>query len=426
MKRFIDKSLVTLRSVSQKGFFHLLSANVLIQAVAFGSQLLVAAILAPDDIGRIKIIQTYLSIFSIVAGMGFNASTLKLCSENRTEQEQASLFRSGLYFTLITTILTYLLMLILNGLHLFSSDQLINNLIPLGLLPIITNSLFMMFVAYFQATKRIKLMSGLVGWNKLIAIVALLVFAYQWGIKGYYWAYNLSFIIMLLVCLKYSSDVFRNKFSFKFNFSDFKVHWKYAKLTTLCNVFSEIAAYADILIIGVFVKDMQQIGYYSFALTLTVMVRLLPGTVQQVSIPYFSSQSNDSIDFMARFKYFNAILSTIIGVTLIALLITVPIAIQFIFGEKFMPAIPFFVPLVIGWSIRQLLQLQVSVIFGLGKVEYNLYTSIISLIFNVLIVSICLHYFSLIGAAYASIPSGIVVVLCSFYYLRRLNREISN
>ena len=426
MKRFIDKSLVTFRSVSQKGFFHLLSANVLIQAVAFGSQLFVAAILAPDDIGRIKIIQTYLSIFSIVAGMGFNASTLKLCSENRTENEQASLFRSGLYFTLTTTILTYLLMLILNGLHLFSSDQLINNLIPLGLLPIITNSLFMMFVAYFQATKRIKLMSGLVGWNKLIAIVALLVFAYQWGIKGYYWAYNLSFIIMLLVCLKYSGDVFKNKVSFKFIFSDFKVHWKYAKLTTLCNVFSEIAAYADILIIGVFVKDMQQIGYYSFALTLTVIVRLLPGTVQQVSIPYFSSQSNDSIDFMPRFKYFNTILSAIVGVTLVLLLIIVPFAIQFVFGEKYMPAIPFFIPLVIGWSIRQLLQLQVSVIFGLGKVEYNLYTSIISLIFNVLIVSICLHYFGLIGAAYASIPSGMVVVLCSFYYLRRLNREISN
>ena len=423
MKKFIDKSLVTLRSVSQKGFFHLLSANVLIQAVAFGSQLFVAAILAPDDIGRIKIIQTYLSIFSIVAGMGFNASTLKLCSENRTEKEQASLFRSGLYFTLTTTILTYLLMLILNGLHLFSSDQLINNLIPLGLLPIITNSLFMMFVAYFQATKRIKLMSGLVSWNKLIAIVALLVFAYQWGIKGFYWAYNLSFIIMLLVCLKYTSNVFKNKVSFKFNFSDFKAHWKYAKLTTLCNVFSEIAAYADILIIGLFVKNMQQIGYYGFALTLTVMVRLLPGTVQQISIPYFSSRSNNSIDFMSRFKYFNTILSAIVGVTLVLLLIIVPFAIQFIFGEKYMPAIPFFVPLVIGWSIRQLLQLQVSVIFGLGKVEYNLYTSIISLIFNVLIVSICLHYFGLIGAAYASIPSGIVVVFCSFYYLRRLNQE---
>jgi len=153
------------------------------------------------------------------------------------------------------------------------------------------------------------------------------------------------------------------------------------------------------------------------------MVRLLPGTVQQISIPYFSSRSNNSIDFMSRFKYFNTILSAIVGVTLVLLLIIVPFAIQFIFGEKYMPAIPFFVPLVIGWSIRQLLQLQVSVIFGLGKVEYNLYTSIISLIFNVLIVSICLHYFGLIGAAYASIPSGIVVVFCSFYYLRRLNQE---
>jgi len=77
------KSLTILQNIRQKGFFHLLSANLLIQVVAFFSQLFVAGILSPDDIGRIKVIQTFLSIFSVVAGMGFSSSTLKLCSENR-------------------------------------------------------------------------------------------------------------------------------------------------------------------------------------------------------------------------------------------------------------------------------------------------------------------------------------------------------
>ncbi|MEI8085006.1 MAG: hypothetical protein WCG93_02195, partial [Paludibacter sp.] len=63
------------QNVREKGFFHLLSANLLIQFFAFASQLLVAGILASDDIGRIKIIQTYFSVFIILAGMGFNAST---------------------------------------------------------------------------------------------------------------------------------------------------------------------------------------------------------------------------------------------------------------------------------------------------------------------------------------------------------------
>src|SRR5450759_59028 len=109
-----ENKLTIFQNIRQKGFFHLLSANLLIQVVSFASQLFVAGILSPDDIGRIKIIQTYLSIFSIVAGMGFNSSTLKLCSENRTTEERNSLFESALFFTIFSTVSLYLIILILN------------------------------------------------------------------------------------------------------------------------------------------------------------------------------------------------------------------------------------------------------------------------------------------------------------------------
>lgn len=90
MKLRVGNITQILNEIKQKGFFHLLSANLLIQAVAFASQLFVAGILSPEDIGRIKFIQTLLSVFSIFAGMGFSASTLKLCSENRTETEKTA------------------------------------------------------------------------------------------------------------------------------------------------------------------------------------------------------------------------------------------------------------------------------------------------------------------------------------------------
>jgi O-antigen/teichoic acid export membrane protein len=86
--KFFHRLNHLLSDVAAKGFFHLLSANVLIQLVAFASQLFVAGILSPEDVGRIKIITTFLSVFSIIGGMGLNASTLKLCSENRSEAKQ--------------------------------------------------------------------------------------------------------------------------------------------------------------------------------------------------------------------------------------------------------------------------------------------------------------------------------------------------
>ena len=153
---------------SSRGFFHLLSANVLIQIVAFASQLFVAGILSPDDVGRIKVIMTFLSVFSVVGSMGFNGSTLKLCSENRTQAEVRQIFSAGVLFTLISTIAFYLLAILLNSFGLFSSDKMIKWLIPMGLFPLITNSVFMVLVAYFQAIKEIKIMSRITIVNKLI------------------------------------------------------------------------------------------------------------------------------------------------------------------------------------------------------------------------------------------------------------------
>lgn len=413
-----------LNNIRQKGFFHLLSANLLIQVVGFASQLLVAGILSPEDIGRIKIIQTYLAIFSIIGGMGFSASTLKLCSENITEKEQSELFRSAILFTLISTICLYFIVVFLNLFGVFSSDKLIQWIIPLGIFPVISNSLFMVFVSYFQARKKIKLMSNLTVTNKVISIIAIIVFTYFLGIKGYYIAYNLSFIFMLLICFW----MFRSTFSeriFPLNMRSFlTTHWRYAKSSMTANLLSLISAYVDILLLRYFISDMQQIGFYSFALTLIVVLTIIPSTVQQITIPYFSSLANNKVEFIVAFKRYNKILYGIVGIILLGAWLFMPYFIHWIFGGKYDESIPFFMILALGWSIRQLTQLQSGAIFGLGKIHYIVYASLISLVSNLVLFSLALHYFGLIGSAYASIISGIVILFTSRSFFRKARNEM--
>lgn len=424
MNSHIDNKLNIFRNIHQKGFFHLLSANILIQVVAFASQLFVAGILSPEDIGRIKIIQTYLSVFSIVAGMGFNASTLKLCSENRTSDEKTAIFRSALFFTILSTVSLYIIVLILNLFHVFSYDKLIQWLIPLGLFPVITNSLFMVFVSYFQATKKIKLMSNLTISNKIISIIAIIVLTYWTGIKGYYIAYNLSFILMLFVCFQSLESVsFNNILSIK-HLTQFSTHWHYAKPSMLANLLAELSAYIDILLLRFFINDMHEIGFYSFALTLTVVLRLLPATIQQISTPYFSSLAHQKTDFLIAFKRYNKILYGIVIATLIALWLLVPFAIHWIFNGKYDASMHYFPLLALGWSIRQLAQLQSGAIFGLGKIKYNVYVSLITLPFNIVIISLSLHFYGLTGAAYASVLCSLIFILSSRYFYHKAQNEM--
>jgi len=424
MNASINNKLNLFQQFYKRGFFHLLSANIFIQLVSFASQLFVAGILAPADMGRIKIIQTYLSIFSIVAGMGFNTSVLKLCSEERSFSDKKKIFQSALLFTTLSTLSLYFIIIILNAFGILSTDKIIQTLIPLGLLPIVTNSLFMVFVAYFQATKKIKLISNLTVLNKLIAIIAIISFTCWLGIKGYYLAYNLSFILMLFVSFRVCGSAFIAKNFSTRNRSPFPTLWRYAKTSMFANLLSEISAYIDIILLGFFIKDMQNIGYYSFALTITVILRLFPGTVQQIASPYFSSLANQKDQFTSAFKKYNKLLYTGVIISLLAALVIVPPLTHWIFKSKYDQSMVYFPMLAIGWSLRQLTQLQSGAIFGLGKIEYNAYVSLISLCFNIIVISISVYFFCLLGAAYASILNGFIFTVSSRYFYKKAQSEM--
>lgn len=408
------------KTVHEKGFFHLLSANIFIQIVAFASQLFVAGILMPDDVGRIKIIQTFLSIFSIIGGLGFNGAILKLCSENRDEAETKKLFKTGLFYTFLTTFLSYFIIIILNFTGVLSPDKIVRWIFPLAIFPLITSTLYNSYVSYFQARKNIKLISNITTLNKTFSIIFIIIFTYFWKINGYYIAYNIGFIATLIVVFFVSKSEINIK---NITISEIKSflpqHWKYAKPTLWATLLAEFAAYVDIILLNYFIKDMFEIGFYGFALTLTVMLRILPATVQQISTPYFSSFSDEIEKFKQTYHKYSKLLIAIIIITLIISILIVPPAIHYLFNGKYDKSMIFFIPLAIGWSIRQYNQIQSAALFGLGKINFIAYSQIISLIFNIILLFFTIHFYGIIGASYASIACSAFSVIILNILLRK-------
>lgn len=409
------------KNVSTKGFFNLLSANVLINVLAFALQLLVAGILSPDDVGRLKILRTWLSIFSILGSMGFSGSTLKLCSENRTEKEVKSIFSASIIFTLITTIAVYLLILLLNWFELLSKESIIQSLVPLALLPLVVNGMFTLFMNYYLSRKEMKKVSYITSINKTVAFILVVGFTLFFGIKGYYIGLNIAEFSVVLIVIYLG----RSKFNIgKIDFSSlkgmFKLHWNYALPSFLSNFLADLTTYADVLIISYLLFDeMNDVGFYSFALTLTVMLKVLPATVQQITIPYFSELSNQIDKFKLTYRKYSRILVVIIAVTLLLVLLIIPPMIDFIFKGKYNASFYFFIPLAVGWSIRQFNQIQAAALFGLGAISKMAKSMFYVLIINVIFIFISLHFGGLIGVAYSSIPCALVEILMFDYYLRK-------
>lgn len=414
----------TIKYLKQNGFFQLFSANILIQLFSFASQLIIAGILSPEDIGRVKVIQTFLLIFSIIGSAGLNNSTLKLCSENENSERINGVFRSAFFFTIFSSTVVYLLIVLFSVIGLISADAIINQLIPIGLFPIITNSIFNLYIVYSQSTRKIKLLSTLNLTNKIISIFAIIILTAILKLKGFFIAYNLSFLLMIIVCIIY----FPINLSFRKFKSEYKnfffLHRKYAGISTISSLFNELGAYIDIFLISYLVKDMEQIGYYSFALTLTVATRIFPSTIQQITIPYFSARSGDKKLFYETYYQYRKILWIGIFIILLFSLLIFPPLLNLVFDYKYNNSMPYFYLLIIGWSIRQTVQLQSGAIFGLGKINYNLVISTSVILVNLAIYTLMINWLQLQGAAYASLISGVFIVLITRHFFNKSLKQI--
>jgi O-antigen/teichoic acid export membrane protein len=276
----------------------------------------------------------------------------------------------------------------------------------------------MVLMAYFQAGKNIRLFSILTIINKVLSIGGIVLLTWYLGIRGYFIAYNLSFIVMIVLAMVVSGGLL-NRGLFKPERELLQQHQRYSLSSVFSNIAAEVSAYIDILLLSFFSKDLQELGYYSFALTLTVALRIFPSTVQQITLPYFSEQSKSKAEFIALFRRYNRLLMVVVVLSLLVFAGVLPMMLELIFGDKYTSSVPYLYILGVGWSIRSMVQLRSSALFGLGKIEYNGYISLITLGFNLFSFPVLIYYWGLMGAAVATILSGIVINLSAGYYFRK-------
>jgi O-antigen/teichoic acid export membrane protein len=385
-----------LLQIKEKGFFHLLSANYLIQILMFGSQMFVAWILTPEDIGRIKIMQSYLGVAIIFAGFGFNTSTLKLISEKRPFAEKYALFSVVLKYNYIALIFVYIIMLVFSLLNLISKDMVINHIFPvysIMLFPITLNTLM---IAYLQGLKKIKEMAKIQTITSFISLTIIIILTYFFYLYGYITALILGFITTYLFLSLTIKNINRDVTEISLDKS-FQIHWQYAKFSFLANGLSRISLFMDIFLMNYLISDRTAVGYYGFALTVIVAFRLITGTVQQICTPFFSEKSTNFNEWKSIYKKYNFLFQVGSLIITIISIFLLPEIINFVFQGKYDNSTPFLRILVISWFVRNLYSIKGIALLGLGKIHLNFYSSLI-----VLPISIITTYYGNLVSAISS------------------------
>ena len=410
------------RSLKDKGFFHLLSANFLTRLLGFGSILIVAKFLTPVELGEIKILQSYSTLFIILAGFGLNTAVLKICSVDRPVRGRESILRFALGRSVIAISLALILLgsLCLTGV-LTSSTRLSSWLMVYAL--IIPFAVFTDILTMFlQAQKRTKEMAKAQSIVKAQLAVVVVACTWQWGFRGFIFATIFGFAVGLLPLLWQVKLRFLSAKSTSAPPQFFNI----ALFSALANGMVILMQYADILLLDHFSGEREEIGYYSLATIFVLAAMLVTSTAQSIAAPYFSERAHDKVWLREQLIKNQKRLAALSLAIAIALYGAAQFLVPLVYGPSYESSLIYLAILLIRyvlWSSHAIIGVA---LLGLGLVRYNFTVVLVSTPIGVALSYILLQRFGVIGVAWGQVSAALVSLLMILCLCRIALRRTSD
>jgi len=421
-KLFMKPLFNEVKKLLDRGFFHLFFSNFLIQFMVFGSQMLVAGLLLPEDLGRIKVLQTIIDVFSIISGGGLVVAVLKLVPETSVQIKKKFVLQYSLKKSFLFSLSVFTILNILSFFGLLSSDSEINSFFPAFSIVLLASPISLIMVRYYQALEQFKKVSAIQFWTKILSVGFIIGFTYFYLLKGYVLGVVLGFIVTLLYLLYLlKDDIFKN------SLKDLDVKNELVnRIKTLSkfNFFGQVSdqlrVYAGFFIANYFILDRELFGQYSFALILIQGLGVVSSSVQQFVLPNFSKLSADKSSFFTTLrsyekKYFLMALLIFIGAQII-----LPFIVDILFSGKYNIAMPYFRVLLFGWLINSAFVLKGPAFIGLGRLEISFKISFYVLITIVPVLIALCYYFGIWGVVFGYIIQSIISYLFTNNFMKKL------
>ncbi|NGP88319.1 oligosaccharide flippase family protein [Fodinibius halophilus] len=411
----LKKVISLFNNIKDKGFFHFLSSNFVVHFVTFLSQLIVAHLLTPEDIGRIKLLQVYTNLGVIIAGAGFPVAILKICSgPKRSDQEKTDVYIKGVLFTTLFSGLVICAIMIGSYFQIFSIDPEVNTLFYVYGFLVLPLALNKLFISVYQSKKQFVLLSKLQVLTSSLNIVFIIGVTYYFLIYGYIVSLIVGFSLSVGI-LMYNTglweelkSVIHSLFTKIESFSEDKELRNYAGYGMVTNLIGIASMNMSYLILNYFTIDREEFGYFSFAFTIVMGLQIVITSVQRMVTPFFSEKSQDFQEWYRVFKKYNLLfLFLLAGIAVAAYLIGPPI-LDWLFNGKYNGSFIYLELLLIYWFLKGAYSLVGPVFIGLGRVDLNFKNVTVALILTAPVAFWLIMKYGVLGAAYSMIVHSLI------------------
>lgn len=411
-----------IKKLYQTGFFHIFSVNVINKILLFCNGIFIVKVLSKESFGIYSYSQNLLSLFLLFSGLGINNGLLQFASRS-SKEEREDIFRFTLRLGVIINIFLTMIVVLYCKFGNFKIEEgrkILFYMIGFPIFTIIIDS----FLIYWRAELRNKEMSILSTINTFSTVVFMIVGGCLYDLQGVILGKYIGFIVVVIVIVKYTtlekikSYLLKTKLTFKLK----KKIIKYSLAAQVNNSIISFIHMIDIFSIGLLIGDKYILASYKAVNVIPFGLEFIPHSIMMYIYPYFVRNNKNKSWISRNYKKVMYILLGINFFIVGFILIFGKFIILKVFGQEYIDSIKIFKVLCIGYFFTGTFRvLGANILFALGKPKFNIYSSVIACVSNIILNYFLIQIYGSIGAAYATV---IVFIIWSIFVNLFMWREL--
>jgi O-antigen/teichoic acid export membrane protein len=354
-----------------------------VQIINFGVQIILARLLLPEMFGLIAMLTVFIAIGQTLMDSGMTSSLIRT---NRPDQlDYSTVFMTNIIISSVVYVLVFFAAPFIAD---FYDQEVLKNILRVYALTFVIKSLVAVHVAKLTKEMNFKLQMKLQIPSTIVGAVVGVYMAYSgygvWSLVYLNLSQTVVFTIQNWLFIKWRP-------SFIFNKRRFRYHFNFGYKMTIAGLIDTIYNNSYNIVIGKFFSPIY-VGFYSQAETMRLFpVTQLASVMGKVTYPLFSSIKKDDQLKLAYQSSMKLVLFASIPVMLVLIIVANEFFLS-LFGEKWLPSVPYFQVLAIASIVRPVSAYNLNILKVKGRSDLTLKVEIIKKSIGVLAIVIALPF----------------------------------
>lgn len=377
-----------------------------VQVINFAVQIILARLLMPEMFGLVAMVVVFMSIGQALMDGGMTSSIIR--TKNPDQLDYSTVFITNIIMSLGVYGVIFIAA---PYIALFYNQEILTNIIRILSLTFVIRALVAVHMAKLTKEMNFKLQMKLQIPSTVMAGIVGISMAYQgYGVWSLVWLnliQAISFTVQTLVFMKWRPSLI-------FNFERFKYHFNFGYKLTLASLIDVIFNDAYRIAIGKLYSP-AAVGFFHQAETLRLFpVQQISTVVGKVTYPLFAKMNNDDALKFA-YKITMKLVLILIVPLMLGLILMAEEGFRFLFGEKWLSAVPYFQILALASIVRPLSVYNLNILKVKGRSDIFLRIEILKKVIGVTLLIVGLN-FQVIGLVISLTVFSYISFIINMYF----------